>query len=314
MAKAYLPRAIALAVAGFALVLMAVLPATPGKAQTQRQLNWCLNKSESIAPRLRIEGCTAAIQSDRRPENLYSAYYNRGIAYFRTGQYESAIADFDQAVRLDSRSAFAFNNRGMALARVGQYDKAIDDFDQAIALEPGYTIIFNNRGSAYAKKGQFDRAIADFDRALQLDPKDRNARSNRKLAERMRGTVARANADAPSVARDRSLTDRARISAIETDASDARKLDNPSRENPPKADAAPRDRHIVATPKSGGSDGVNAGSRPPVQAARPRRGKPQNALARFFRQQQTNLGKMLRAISPRRSASTQSRVNASPVY
>ena len=37
---------------------------------------------------------------------------NRGTTYARKGQYERAIEDLDQAVRLNPNEAQAFNNRG----------------------------------------------------------------------------------------------------------------------------------------------------------------------------------------------------------
>ena len=55
--------------------------------------------------------------------------------------------------------AVAFSDRGIAYARKGQYDRAIEDLDQAIRLNPNYAAAFNNRGSAYSAKGDLDRAI-----------------------------------------------------------------------------------------------------------------------------------------------------------
>ena len=66
--------------------------------------------------------------------------------------------------------AIAYNNRGNAYAAKGDYDRAIQDFDQSIKLNPAYAKPFNNRGVAYLKKGEYDLAIKNLDEAIRLNP------------------------------------------------------------------------------------------------------------------------------------------------
>ena len=65
------------------------------------------------------------------------------------------------------KSFGSLNDSGSAYANKGQYDRAIADFDEAIKLDPEYALSFYNRGCAYAMKGQHDRAIADYDEAIR---------------------------------------------------------------------------------------------------------------------------------------------------
>ena len=51
-------------------------------------------------------------------------------------RYDKAIADFNEAVRLNPRDPFAYTSRGMAWQNQKDYDKAIADFNEAIRLEP----------------------------------------------------------------------------------------------------------------------------------------------------------------------------------
>ena len=42
------------------------------------------------------------------------------------------------------------------------YDQAIADYSQAIRLKPDYAKAYDNRGNAYSRLGRFDPAFADF--------------------------------------------------------------------------------------------------------------------------------------------------------
>ena len=50
-------------------------------------------------------------------------------------EYDKAIADYTEAIRLDPKNARAYTNRG-GLGRQEEYDKAIADFTEAIRLDP----------------------------------------------------------------------------------------------------------------------------------------------------------------------------------
>jgi tetratricopeptide (TPR) repeat protein len=63
-----------------------------------------------------------------------------------------------------------YNNRGKASGEKGDYDRAIVDFDQAIRLDPKYAKAYATRGEVYEAKNDPDHVIADFEQALKLNP------------------------------------------------------------------------------------------------------------------------------------------------
>ena len=123
------------------------------------------------------------------------AFYSRGLAYGKKGDNEHAIADYNQAIRLDAKNALAFRNRGLAYEKKGNNDQAIADFSEAIRLDPNDALAFNSRGVVYAMKGDYDRAIADFNKGILLDPTRAVAFGNRGLAFVKKGDNNQAIAD-----------------------------------------------------------------------------------------------------------------------
>ena len=103
-------------------------------------------------------------------------YTERATAHMQKHDYDKAIADSDQAIRLDPQFAAAFNIRGWAYMEKRDYDKAIVDYDHAIQLDPKYAL---RRGTAYLRKHDYDKAIADYDHAIQINPKSAQAYANR---------------------------------------------------------------------------------------------------------------------------------------
>ena len=85
-------------------------------------------------PDLKIEGCTALIQSGGETTgSLAKIFYNRGNGYLDKSQYDRAIQDYDQAIRLNPNFALAFYWRGISKQKKG--DKAGGDADIAKAKQ-----------------------------------------------------------------------------------------------------------------------------------------------------------------------------------
>lgn len=123
------------------------------------------------------------------------AYNNRGLAYIDKGNYDRAIPDLDQALKLNPNFMPAHFNRGKAYSGKGEYDTAMASYNEAIRVNPGYADSYNNRGVIYYNKKEYDRAIADYNEAIRLDSHHVNAHTNRGNSYQMKGDYDRAIAD-----------------------------------------------------------------------------------------------------------------------
>jgi tetratricopeptide (TPR) repeat protein len=166
-------------------------------------LTACSNST--VAADVAITACTNAIRSgDVHGAGLTAAYASRGNRYDRKGDYDRAIADYTEAIRLNPKLDYAFFRRGWAYAKKNEHDRAIADCSQAISLNPrsegalyvrayssvrkgdydqgiadysavitlnaGNSGAFHGRANLYLRKDDFDRAIADYTEAIKLEP------------------------------------------------------------------------------------------------------------------------------------------------
>ncbi len=100
------------------------------------------------------------------------AFAGRGSAYLLKGDYDLAIQDYNEAIRLNPKSASAFNGRGAAYFAKGDYNRAIPDYDEAIRLDPRTPRALFNRGLANLYAGHFSEAQQDFSQNFRLDQTD----------------------------------------------------------------------------------------------------------------------------------------------
>jgi tetratricopeptide (TPR) repeat protein len=143
-----------------------------------------LNNCQSGDPDTRITGCTAVIDSGLlttllTSEKLSVIYNNRGTAYVGKHDYDRAIQDFNEAIRLNQNYSYTYRERGIAYYSKDDYDRAIQDYNVAIRLNPNDGSAYFRRGDAYEGKEDHDRAIQDFNDAIRLKPNFESAYSSR---------------------------------------------------------------------------------------------------------------------------------------
>jgi len=98
------------------------------------------------------------------------AYLDRGRSHYAKGDYERAISDNTEVLRLKPNETKALNNRGNAYRALGQPDKAIEDLTTAIRIKPTDYVLYYTRGAAYRDIQDYERALEDYNEALRLEP------------------------------------------------------------------------------------------------------------------------------------------------
>jgi Flp pilus assembly protein TadD len=140
-----------------------------------------------------IEDYTEAI---RLNPNYYQAYNNRGSARENLGDKKGAIIDFNSALKINPNYATGYYNRGVARLNLGDNDEvAMTDFNQALKINPNYAQAYVNRGIAHRRLGNPNKAIADHNQALKINPNFAYAYANRGISRFDLGDKQEAIAD-----------------------------------------------------------------------------------------------------------------------
>ncbi len=123
-------------------------------------------------------GCLAWIsrRSLPRPINektpdVAIVHNNRGWEYYKRGDLDRAITEYQQAVAIEANYPEAWNNLGLAFGARGLNDQAISCLEKAIVLAPRLASARNDLAIAYFSVGRKEAALANALKAQELGAK-----------------------------------------------------------------------------------------------------------------------------------------------
>ena len=67
-----------------------------------------------------------------------------GTIFLEQGMYTEAVESFDFGIQRNPYVTEPWNNRGVALHELGQYDEALASFEEAMNIVPGFSQSQNN--------------------------------------------------------------------------------------------------------------------------------------------------------------------------
>ena len=128
------------------------------------------------------------IIDDEAPAGLTNAdainAYQQGYAHMRAAAWFSAIAAYDEAIRIEPAVSGLYEARGTAYMYADRHDQALADCSRAIELNPNDAGHWRRRAHAYtiAPTPQPERGIEDATRAIELDPDHSMGYAHRAIA------------------------------------------------------------------------------------------------------------------------------------
>jgi len=115
---------------------------------------------------------TAYTESRTGDAEAAARYIERGDAYIEKKNYDRAIADYSEAIRLNPNDDAAYKKRSYGYVEKGNFSAAITDLTEAIRIDPAYSGYYALRGHVYFTSEDYDTAIPDFTEAIRLWPRD----------------------------------------------------------------------------------------------------------------------------------------------
>ncbi|MGE0022568.1 MAG: tetratricopeptide repeat protein [Hyphomicrobium sp.] len=139
-----------------------------------------LSDGKALRERHELDKATQAFGAAIAAEPSAEAFSLRGTVHFDKGDWQRAIADYTDAIRLEPRNGEAYNNRAWTYYRAERHTEALADADKAVELLGKEAYVWDTRAHIHASLGNRDAAISDFRAALAIDPA--NAASKAGLA------------------------------------------------------------------------------------------------------------------------------------
>ena len=102
--------------------------------------------------------------------------------FLHAGAYTTGSYFMEGVLACDPGKVQVYRLRAAVNMKLADFDQAIIDCTQAIRLDPDYPKAYVWRGAAYGKLERLNEAVEDFSEAIKLDPTDPEAYKGRATA------------------------------------------------------------------------------------------------------------------------------------
>ena len=134
----------------------------------------CFQKTKNRYSNFRAadDVCSRALREEAMTRtNRAATYVNRGVLRMREGKYDTALADYSEALSLQPELGAAYLNTGAAYIYQRDFNAALAPLDRAIELESNDLFAaYYNRAIARENTGDVAGAFEDFNTSLELKP------------------------------------------------------------------------------------------------------------------------------------------------
>ncbi len=125
-----------------------------------------------------IEEFSKAMKSKPQHDDRIRILIYMGTCFNNLGKYEQAIDELERARETENNVKEIYNALGFSYFMIKNYDKSIENLKIAVEIDPFSAIDYASLGSNYREKGDLNMAIGMYEKALALDPGMISVREN----------------------------------------------------------------------------------------------------------------------------------------
>ena len=110
---------------------------------------------------------------------LEKAYFGRGVCHFEQKDFKAAEEDLKKFIEKDKTTSMAYNYLAGCRFMQKDFQGALENYDMVVKLDPKFPDVYTNRGLMKHYLNDLKGAVADYDKALAIDPNNATAYNNR---------------------------------------------------------------------------------------------------------------------------------------
>ncbi len=95
-------------------------------------------------------------------EEIKTALLTRAKSFYNTGQFELALTDYAQCLKIDPSEKMAYYGRAKVLRNTKRHKESIKECSKLIKMHPDFDGGYQVRAHNYEELGQYEKAIADY--------------------------------------------------------------------------------------------------------------------------------------------------------
>ncbi|MGZ5717850.1 MAG: DUF3857 domain-containing protein [Burkholderiales bacterium] len=130
---------------------------------------------QAVRDRLRetVEKTTETIRSAKLTgDDLANAYCDRSNAHSDLGEYEAALRDANEALKIMPNSTRMLACRAEVYFGAGEFQKSVADYSRSLSLGAANATTYHRRGLARFYQGELEAALEDLRKASELEPNE----------------------------------------------------------------------------------------------------------------------------------------------
>jgi len=102
-------------------------------------------------------------------KSVYSTYISEGMSFYKLGEYDKAIENFNSAIKLNPNDPLPYRMIGLSYYKKSNYDEALKYLTISLAMEGENTITLSIIGNIYYSQKRYNNAVLVYEKLFNTE-------------------------------------------------------------------------------------------------------------------------------------------------